>query len=105
MRLSTGMPRAADAYLAACLLAAAVLIVSVLASCDLQLASVWPRLALLAVCGCLAQLFPVRTPRNQAYHLTVLFVVPAIFLLPLPLLLLLPLVHHVPEWLRERYPW
>ena len=61
--------------------------------------------AVLVLGAAIAQLFVVRTPRNQAYHLAIVFVVAAALLLPLRLIVLLCLVQHLPEWLRERYRW
>jgi diguanylate cyclase (GGDEF)-like protein len=61
--------------------------------------------AVLALGAAIAQLFVVQTPRNQSYHLAIVFVVAAALLLPLRLIVLLCLVQHLPEWLRERYRW
>ena len=60
---------------------------------------------LLAVAAAIAQIFVVITPRNQSYHTTIVFLIPAALLLPPELLPLVALVQHVPEWLKERYPW
>jgi diguanylate cyclase (GGDEF)-like protein len=65
----------------------------------------WWRALMLAVAASVAQLFVVVTPRNQSYHTAPVFVVAAAILLPAPLLALVVIVQHVPEWLRERYPW
>ena len=61
--------------------------------------------ALLATASALAQLFVVITPRNQSYHMTIVFLVPAAFLLPPELLPVIAVVQHVPEWLKQRYAW
>ena len=50
-------------------------------------------------------MFPVKSPRNQMYHTSVVFLVAAALLLPPELIVLIPLVQTVPEWLKERYPW
>ena len=64
------------------------------------------RLALLLAAGAaVLQLFVVVTPRNQSYHTAPVLVVAAAVLLPPPLLALVVIVQHVPEWLKERYPW
>src|SRR5919204_4511319 len=60
---------------------------------------------LLAVAAAIAQIFVVITPRNQSYHTTIVFLIPAALLLPPELLPLVALVQHGPEWLKERYPW
>ena len=52
-----------------------------------------------------AQLFMVRTPSNQSYHTTIVFLVPAALILPPQQLPLLVLLVHIPEWLKYRYRW
>jgi diguanylate cyclase (GGDEF)-like protein/putative nucleotidyltransferase with HDIG domain len=65
----------------------------------------WLEFVLLAGAAAVAQLFRVTTPRDQSYHTSIVFVIPAVFLLPLELVVLIGLVQHVPEWLKFRYPW
>ena len=65
----------------------------------------WRLALLLGIGAAVAQLFVVLTPRNQSYHMTPVLVVAAAILLPPPLIAFVALVQHVPEWLRERYPW
>ena len=65
----------------------------------------WLLAALLATGAALAQLTVVITPRNQAYHASPVFVLAAAILLPPELVAFVVVVQHVPEWLRERYPW
>ena len=65
----------------------------------------WATFALLATASSLAQLFVVITPRNQSYHMTIVFLVPAALLLPPELLPVIAVVQHVPEWLKQRYAW
>jgi diguanylate cyclase (GGDEF)-like protein/putative nucleotidyltransferase with HDIG domain len=65
----------------------------------------WLTFVLLATAAGLAQLFVVITPRNQSYHSTIAFLVPAVILLPPGMLALVPIIQHVPEWLRARYRW
>jgi diguanylate cyclase (GGDEF)-like protein/putative nucleotidyltransferase with HDIG domain len=65
----------------------------------------WVTFAVLATASALAQLFVVITPRNQSYHMTIVFLVPAAFLLPPELLPVMAVVQHVPEWLKQRYAW
>ena len=65
----------------------------------------WATFALLATAAALAQLFVVITPRNQSYHMTIVFLVPAALLLPPELLPVIAVVQHVPEWLKQRYAW
>ena len=59
----------------------------------------------LAAAAAVAQLFVVITPRNQSYHTTPVIAVAAALLLPPVALAFIAVVQHVPEWLRERYPW
>ena len=47
----------------------------------------------------------VRTPRDQSYHTTIVFLIPAALLLPPELVALMGVVQHIPEWLKVRYPW
>jgi diguanylate cyclase (GGDEF)-like protein/putative nucleotidyltransferase with HDIG domain len=65
----------------------------------------WPTFVVLATCAAIAQLFVVRTPRDQSYHTTIVFLIPAALLLPPELVALVGVVQHVPEWLKVRYPW
>src|SRR5258705_9107014 len=65
----------------------------------------WVTFVVLAVAATLAHTFPVKSPRNQMYHTSVVFLVAAALLLPPELIVLIPLVQTVPEWLKERYPW
>ena len=65
----------------------------------------WFTFVVLAVAATLAHTFPVKSPRNQMYHTSVVFLVAAALLLPPELIVLIPLVQTVPEWLKERYPW
>jgi diguanylate cyclase (GGDEF)-like protein/putative nucleotidyltransferase with HDIG domain len=65
----------------------------------------WVEFVLLAGAAAVAQLFRVTTPRDQSYHTSIVFVIPAVFLLPLELVVLIGVVQHVPEWLKFRYPW
>ncbi len=65
----------------------------------------WPTFLVLAAAATIAQIFPVKSPRNTMYHTSVVFLVAAALLLPPELIVLIPLVQTVPEWLKERYPW
>ncbi len=47
----------------------------------------------------------VRTPRNQSYRSTCIFLIPAILILKPELVVLMPLAMHLPQWLKERGPW
>ncbi|HEV7132426.1 MAG TPA: diguanylate cyclase [Gaiellaceae bacterium] len=100
----TGLPRNAKIYLFA--LGA----VTVAAAGDFYLKAPamkhhWMTFVALAAAATLAHTFPVKSPRNQMYHTSVVFLVAAALILPPELLVLIPLVQTVPEWLKERYPW
>src|SRR5215216_1179265 len=65
----------------------------------------WPTFRVLASCAAIAQLFVVRTPRDQSYHTTIVFLIPAAMLLPPELVALMGLIQHIPEWLKNRSAW
>jgi PAS domain S-box-containing protein len=65
----------------------------------------WLTFAVLASCAATAQLFTVRTGRDQGFHTAVAFLVAAALLLPPGLVALVALVQHVPEWVKDRYRW
>ncbi|MGZ4440275.1 MAG: bifunctional diguanylate cyclase/phosphohydrolase [Gaiellaceae bacterium] len=66
----------------------------------------WLNFALVAAGASVAQLFNVRhAHRNQSYHAHGVFVIPAILLLRPELLVLVAVIQHVPEWLKDRFPW
>ena len=56
----------------------------------------WLTFVVLAVAATLAHTFPVKSPRNQMYHTSVVFLVAAALLLPPELIVLIPLVQTVP---------
>ncbi|MGB2874880.1 MAG: diguanylate cyclase [Gaiellaceae bacterium] len=65
----------------------------------------WTTFAILGSIAATAQLFVVRTPRNQSYHTTIVFLIPAAMLLPPELVALMGIVQHIPEWLKTRNAW
>ena len=65
----------------------------------------WTAFVVLSTCAAVAQLFVVRTVRNQAYHTSTVFLIAGALLLPPELVLLMGVVQHIPEWLKQRYPW
>lgn len=99
-----GLPRAAQLYLVA------LGVVTLAAAGQFylrvpQITDHWITFAVLAAAATVAQVFPVKSPRNMMYHTSVVFLVTAALLLPPELIVLIPLVQTVPEWLKERYPW
>lgn len=100
----TGLSRAATLYLV--LAAAAAVAVAAPFAARLTLdAPHWTTFLVLAAAASLAQLFVVMTPRNQSYYMTGVVLVPATLLLPPEFVAIIALVLHIPEWLKERYPW
>jgi PAS domain S-box-containing protein len=65
----------------------------------------WAAFAGLAALGAIAQLFVVRTGRNQSYHTAVPFLIAAALTLPPGLVVLVVVIQHIPDWVRARYPW
>ncbi|HSC50220.1 MAG TPA: diguanylate cyclase [Gaiellaceae bacterium] len=65
----------------------------------------WATFVVLGTIAAIAQLFPVRTPRNQSYHTTIVFLIPAALLLPPALVALIGVLYHIPEWLKTRSVW
>lgn len=65
----------------------------------------WPTFFVLSAAAAVAQLFVVRTPRDQSYHTTNVFLIAAVLLLPPELIALLGIVYGIPEWLKIRYAW
>jgi diguanylate cyclase (GGDEF)-like protein/putative nucleotidyltransferase with HDIG domain len=65
----------------------------------------WLTFLALSTCAAVAQLFVVRTPRDQSYHTTIVFLIPGVLLLPPELIALLGVVYGIPEWLKIRYAW
>jgi diguanylate cyclase (GGDEF)-like protein/putative nucleotidyltransferase with HDIG domain len=71
----------------------------------LQNTNHWLAFFILSSGAATAQLFRVQTPRDQAYHASIVFVITAAFLLPPELVALMAVVQHIPEWLKIRYRW
>jgi diguanylate cyclase (GGDEF)-like protein len=65
----------------------------------------WADFAVIVAAGALAQLFATHTPGNQVFHTGLAFSVVAALLLPPELVVAVCVLQHVPEWLRQRYPW
>ncbi len=68
-------------------------------------ASVWLTFGLFAIGAAVAQVALVKTPRNQSYHATNVFLIPAILLLPPELVVVIAVFQHVPAWLKNRTAW
>ena len=104
-RASSGLGPAARLYLAFIFVAVPLVYLPEIRGVDAIEPGDWRLAILLAAGAAIAQLFVVVTPRNQSYHTTPVLVVAAALLLPPPLIVFVAIVQHIPEWLRERYPW
>jgi diguanylate cyclase (GGDEF)-like protein/putative nucleotidyltransferase with HDIG domain len=65
----------------------------------------WSAFLVLSTLAAFAQVFVVRTTRDQSYHTSAAFLIAGALLLPPELVVLMGVVQHVPEWLKHRYPW
>ncbi|HJQ74996.1 MAG TPA: HD-GYP domain-containing protein, partial [Gaiellaceae bacterium] len=65
----------------------------------------WARFALLVSLACASQLLSFHLNRRRVFHTGIAFSVAAALLLPPELIPLVCVGQHVPEWLRQRYPW
>jgi ATP/maltotriose-dependent transcriptional regulator MalT len=65
----------------------------------------WSVFAAVLVGGALAQAFATQMPRNQVFHTGLAFTVAAALLLPPEFVVIVVVAQHLPEWLRQRYPW
>ena len=65
----------------------------------------WPVFAAVLAGGALAQIFATHTAGNQLFHTGLAFSVAAALVLPPELVVVVCVLQHVPEWLRQRYPW
>ncbi len=65
----------------------------------------WSRFAALALLASASQLLSFHLNRRRVFHPAILFVVAGALLLPPELMILLVVVHCLPDWLKQRYPW
>ncbi|HEY2183277.1 MAG TPA: HD-GYP domain-containing protein [Gaiellaceae bacterium] len=65
----------------------------------------WDRFAALAVLASVSQLLSFHLNRRRVFHPAIVFIVAGALLLPPELMILLIVVHCVPDWLKQRYPW
>jgi putative nucleotidyltransferase with HDIG domain len=65
----------------------------------------WGRFALLATVASAAQMSSVQLTRKRVFHPAIVFVVAAALLLSPEQVALMCVVQHIPEWLKQRYPW
>src|SRR6266536_13596 len=103
-RRAAALPPGAWLYFAAVVVSAVAAAVPLVSQIHTR-TSGWTAFLVLSVCAAVAQLFVVRTTRDQAYHTSTAFLVAGALLLPPELVVLMGVVQHVPEWLKHRYPW
>ena len=98
---------AATAYLIAIAALAGLVVTPFVARLQTETysARVWLTFLLFATGAALAQAALVRTGRNQSYHATNVFLIPAILLLPPELIIVVAVVQHIPAWLKNRTAW
>ncbi|HET7566672.1 MAG TPA: HD-GYP domain-containing protein [Gaiellaceae bacterium] len=65
----------------------------------------WRRFALLTGMASAAQLTSFQLTRRRVFHPAILFIVAGALLLPPELVILLCVLHCVPDWIKQRYPW
>jgi len=65
----------------------------------------WSAFVAVLAGGAFAQLFATHIPGNQVFHTGLAFTVAAALLLPPQFVVVVCVAQHVPEWLRQRYPW
>ena len=100
---ATGLPAAARSFLLVTLAAAAgaAAVTTTVPLRDVR----WGLVAAVLAGGALAQLFASHTPGNQVFHTGAAFSVAAALVLPPELVVIVCVLQHVPEWIRQRYPW
>ncbi len=65
----------------------------------------WGRFAVLIALASVSQLLSFHLHRSRVFHTGIAFTVAAALLLPPELIILVCVIQHLPEWLRQRYPW
>ena len=65
----------------------------------------WRRFASLALLASVSQLLSFHLNRRRVFHPAILFIVAGALLLPAELMILLVVVHCLPDWFKQRYPW
>ncbi len=98
------LPIAALVYLVAVVGAACAVTAPFIPRLD-QAQDGWLTFLILSTSAAVAQLFLVRTGKNQSYQTSIVFLIPAALLLPPELVVLVPVVQHMPDWLKNRTAW
>jgi diguanylate cyclase (GGDEF)-like protein len=98
-----GLPERARTFLYGAIAAAVVATAATAAASETNVR--WELFLAVLAGGALAQVFATHTPGNQVFHTGLAFSVAAALLLPPELVVVVCVLQHVPEWLRQRYPW
>jgi LuxR family transcriptional regulator, maltose regulon positive regulatory protein len=98
-----GLPERARGFLYLTITAAIVAAVATSIASEARVH--WSLFVAILVGGALAQVFATHTPGHQVFHTGIAFTVTAALLLPPELVVVVAVAQHVPEWLRQRYPW
>jgi diguanylate cyclase (GGDEF)-like protein len=100
---AVGLPERARSYLYLSIVAAtaAAAITSTASEANVH----WTYFAVILAGGALAQVFATQMPGNQVFHTGIAFSVAAALVLPPELVVVVCVAQHLPEWLRQRYPW
>ncbi|MFZ0342997.1 MAG: GGDEF domain-containing protein [Gaiellaceae bacterium] len=100
---TAGLPVAARTFFYATVAAA---VVAAAAATRVQYDHVrWPVFVAVLAGGAFAQVFATHMAGNQVFHTGLAFSVAAALVLPPELVVVVCVAQHVPEWLRQRYPW
>jgi diguanylate cyclase (GGDEF)-like protein/putative nucleotidyltransferase with HDIG domain len=101
---SSSLPPGARLYFAAVVAAALAAAIPLTLRIS-ERTSGWTAFLVLSTCAAIAQLFVVRTTRDQSYHTSTAFLIAGALLLRPELVVLMGVVQHIPEWLKHRYAW
>jgi putative nucleotidyltransferase with HDIG domain len=82
-----------------------VAIAAPIAEAHVHGAGYWRHFFILTAFASTAQLLSFQLNRRRVFHPAIVFIVAGALLLPPGLLVLLIIVHCIPDWLKQRYPW
>jgi diguanylate cyclase (GGDEF)-like protein len=99
-----GLPRRAWSFFGTVVAGAAVAAAALLPKLGAG-TSHWHAFLALAGGAAVAHAFVVHTPRNQVFHMGLVFTLAGALLLPPELVVLLCIVQHFADWAKERYAW
>jgi diguanylate cyclase (GGDEF)-like protein len=100
---AAGLPESARTFLYGTIAAAVLATAATAAASEAHVR--WEAVLAVLAGGALAQVFATHAPGNQVFHTGLAFSVAAALLLPPELVVMVCVLQHLPEWLRQRYPW